>query len=218
MGDRIVMNEVNAISRIEGLELLNSQTVNRKNLLVKLDGETLHITQRSWFSMGPSPKKIFDEVRALSEADCDLSICRDIKSVRNMLVHQAESVKPLSNSKKAGSEGFIKKIIRFISEYFGWRLSQNEYKKIHQNLTNILNKTYLNIFKDMCCKYMSNNPPQISTTKKGVIVSFDTEILRDHFLKYIGDCGLLTQDQFFQIQLSWADIRLIEYYSQKPKT
>lgn len=195
MGDRIIMIEVNPISKIEGLELLNSHAVNRKNLLVKLDGDTLRITQRSWFSMRPSPKKIFDEVIKIHDIDfATLDILRVVKLLN-------EQVKPTIYLSRTKKEGFVTKIIRFISEYFGWRLSKAQYEQLNKRYNRLNKQLALPIFRDIMQVY--NN----TSAQKYLIKSF---LLKDEDVSF----NILNQEeaeQFVKYMQTQKKIEFAEY-------
>jgi hypothetical protein len=130
-GDNMIGFNTHQITKVEGIELLKSQGVNKENLLVKLDGTTLRITKGSWFSIKPSPKKIFDDVMKLSQVDYD-KVSDHVKNamaeaLEKLLDAQVDSITPAKmSSEQLKNEPFITKIIRCISEYFGWRLSQKD--------------------------------------------------------------------------------------------
>ena len=134
------------ITAIEGLHFLKAKDVNPERLLMKLDGTTLRITQLSWFSIKPTHKKIFDELMELYRVREVIIIQRATKLLRakvpdkleEILSHHMNTVNGLMqfHTQQLSSyidgpikphttenERFITKIIRFISEYFGWRLS-----------------------------------------------------------------------------------------------
>lgn len=122
------------ITAIEYPPLLAQDLIHPEKLLMKIDGNTLRITQRSWFSIKPSQKKIFDEIVEISRAKFDnklitagtipemtgISIVEIIFDLHARQI--GNHIEQLNAEKEQKNERFITKIIKFISEYFGWRL------------------------------------------------------------------------------------------------
>lgn len=132
------------IERIEGLELLDSSK-NKKNLLVRLDGTTLRITQPSWFSIKPSARNIFNEVNNIDRVNSgpDRLVKANMPKVVKLL---SEQIKPIT--RQLAEEQFITKIIRLISEYFGWKLDRKSITTLIEMINNLQRKCLKAILDD----------------------------------------------------------------------
>lgn len=127
----MINTKIYEIESIQGLEVLNKTSVNQENLLVKLDGTTLRITERSWFSMSNQiTKKMSAEVMKILQAKPATNIEPDMPAVvqllRQQIIGQIVSYRNQTILPGNKAERFVAEIIRFISLYFGWGLSAED--------------------------------------------------------------------------------------------
>lgn len=139
------MNEMNPnrITNITGINLLNNQEIDQNKLLIRLDGTTLTVQKRSFFSIEGSERRIFNKAINIFEADTT-QVQKQINNVIKIKEILNSQIEKIAFSDEDGNNRnsylivkLFKKIISNVSMCLGWKLSTQERMNLYAKFADL---------------------------------------------------------------------------------